>query len=100
MTSPETLPTAIADCAELMRDHRARMLHAREQAAARRKRAIEDQRCSSLAAPERVSMWENLHQVRIPTDPDHPILLIIAQQTGLRLDDVRGVQRNRARQHA
>lgn len=82
-----------------MRDHRARMVFARDQAMERRKRAIEDQRCGALTAPERVVMWENLHQVRLPTDPEHQILVLVAQQTELRLDEVREVQRNRARPH-
>jgi hypothetical protein len=34
--------------------------------------------------------------VRLPKDPEHPILVIVAENTGLDLADVREVQRNRA----
>ena len=41
-------------------------------------------------------IWERLHQVRLPKDPAHAILAIIAKQTGMKLGDVQEVQRARA----
>jgi hypothetical protein len=81
--------------AEPMSDYRARLEHARLEAAERRERALSDQR-SPLHSPEvRVRTWEQLHQVRLPKDPKHAILRTIAKQTALTLAEVLEVQRQR-----
>ena len=79
-----------------MRDHRARMAFARHQAKERLERALVDQRSQANTPAVRIQMWEHLHQVRLPMDPDHQILLLIAQQTALELHEVREVQSRRA----
>ena len=66
------------------------------EAAERRERALIDQRSPDNAPDRRVAIWEKLHQVRLPKDPAHPILVLVAQQTALKLDDVLEVQRQRA----
>jgi DNA-binding transcriptional regulator YiaG len=51
---------------------------------------------STLHTPShRVSIWENVHGLRLPTDPAHPILKVIAERTGLSLTQVLEVQTGR-----
>ena len=76
-------------------DHRARIEHAQQEAAERRARALLDQRSPENSDDVRVRVWESLHQVRLPRNPEHNVLAIIAQQTGLTLDAVQAVQRQR-----
>jgi hypothetical protein len=77
-------------------DHRARLERARLEAEERRTREMSEQ-SSPINSPEiRIRAWERLHQVRLPRDPEHNVLLIIAQQTGMALADVQEVQRLRA----
>jgi hypothetical protein len=76
-------------------DHRARMERAQLEAGERRAQAMLEQRSPENSHDARVRAWEKLHQVRLPRDPEHNVLVIIAQQTGLTLDAVQEVQRQR-----
>jgi hypothetical protein len=77
-------------------DYRARAARLRLETEQQRSRALNDQ-CDPENAPEiRVRIWEKLHQVRLPKDPSHAILTVVAQQTGLDLQAVHEVQRLRA----
>ena len=78
-------------------DHRARMEHAQLEAAERRTRALNDQRSPENSHDARVRAWERMYQVRLPRDPEHNVLLLVARQTGLALSDVHEVQRMRAK---
>ncbi len=78
-------------------DHRARIERAQLEAAERRTQALIDQRAPDSPPEARVRAWEKLHQVRLPTDPGHAVLLVVAQQTGMALAEVREVQRQRTR---
>lgn len=77
-------------------DHRARFERMQLEAAERRERALHEQSSPLLTAAERVRQWEKLHQLRLPKDPAHAILRLVARQTALPLDDVLEVQRLRA----
>ena len=82
-------PDAFPDC-------RARAERAAREAAERREQALVDQRSSDNTNDARVRIWERLHQVTLPRDPAHPILALIAKQTGMPIADVRAVQTQRA----
>jgi len=45
-------------------------------------------------------MWEKVHQLRLPSNPTHPILDVIAVSTRLTLAEVREEQRARAANRA
>jgi hypothetical protein len=75
---------------------RARAARAAREAAERREQALVDQRSPDNTNDARVRIWERLHQVTLPRDPAHPILALIAKQTGMPLADVREVQTQRA----
>jgi hypothetical protein len=56
---------------------------------------------SDLHSPAgRISAWEKLHGLRLPSDPRHAVLTLIAQSTGLTLAQVRDEQRIRSEQKA
>lgn len=61
-----------------------------------RSQALLDQRAIDSPPDTRVRVWERLHQLRLPKDPAHAVLLQVAQQTGLDLKQVQEVQRQRA----
>ena len=77
-------------------DHRARLERARLDAEERRERALFEQRAPESSPEVRVRAWERLHQVRLPRDPAHAILQVVARQTALELAQVHEVQRLRA----
>jgi hypothetical protein len=62
----------------------------------KRRQELAEQR-SELNPPQvRIRTWERIHQLRMPSDPAHPILDVIAVSTRLTLDEVREEQRARA----
>jgi hypothetical protein len=78
-----------------IQDFQARLEFERKEAADRRTRAISDQQSDANAPSVRVQIWEKLHHVTLPADPEHRILEFVAQQTNLSLEDVREVQKAR-----
>lgn len=81
---------------ELIIDHRARLERDRLEAVQRRERALQEQRSLEHPAETRVRLWERLHQVRLPRDPGHPILAVVARQTSLQLADILEILKQRA----
>lgn len=78
-----------------VKERRAAAERANEERAALRQSRI-DQQCSPhLSAVERVEHWERLHALRLPTDPAHPLLRVIAADTALALDSIRAEQARR-----
>jgi hypothetical protein len=62
----------------------------------KRRQDLAEQR-SELNPPHvRIRTWERVHQLRMPSDPAHPILDVIAVSTRLTLEEVREEQRTRA----
>jgi hypothetical protein len=52
--------------------------------------------CSSSSPPsERILAWEKMCSLRLPADPEHPVLYVVATLTGLTLAEVREQQRAR-----
>jgi len=73
-----------------------RLAHEEYERAEKRRRELAEQR-SELNPPDvRIRTWERVHQLRLPSDPTHPILDVIALSTRLTLADVREEQRTRA----
>jgi hypothetical protein len=81
---------------EIIRDHRTRIALEEHEKAERRRLELAEQR-SELSTPEmRIRTWEKVHDLRLPTDPDHPILDVIAVATRLTIGQVREEQDARA----
>ena len=85
---------------ELLFDYRQRRaLEERERADL--KRADQAEQCAELnSADLRIRAWEKVHQLRMPSDPQHPALRAIAVATQLTLADVQNEQRIRSARRA
>jgi len=62
----------------------------------RRRQELAEQRSELNPPHARIRTWERIHQLRMPSDPAHPILDVIAVSTRLTLEEVREEQRARA----
>jgi hypothetical protein len=73
-----------------------RLAHEESERAEKRRQDLAEQR-SDLNPPDvRIRTWEKIHQLRLPSDPTHPILDVIAVSTRLTLAEVQEEQRTRA----
>lgn len=77
-------------------DFRARLAHQQAENAERRKFDLAEQSSRLKSAEERIRIWERLHEVPMPRDPEHRLIDIIASNTGLTSAEVRDEQRRRA----
>jgi hypothetical protein len=77
-------------------DFRARLAHQQAENAERRKLDLAEQSSRLKTAEERIRIWERLHEVTLPRDPQHRLIDIIAANTGLAASDVLEEQRRRA----
>lgn len=83
---------------EILTDYRT-LLAVQEEARAQKRRLDLAEQCSEASPPEaRIRTWEKLHGLRMPSDPEHPILPVIAINTRLQPCDVHAVQAARTRQ--
>ena len=81
---------------DLVKTPAERLAHEEYERAEKRRQDLAEQR-SDLNPPDvRIRMWEKVHQLRLPSDPTHPILDVIAVSTRLTLAEVREEQRTRA----
>jgi hypothetical protein len=88
MTPPRT--------GDLTKNPAERLAHEESERAEKRRQELAEQR-SDLNPPEvRIRAWEKIHQLRLPSDPAHPILDVIAISTRLTLAQVQEEQRARA----
>ncbi len=82
---------------DALTDYRARLALAEEERAERRRLDLDEQRSSANSPAVRIRAWEKVHGLRMPSDAAHPILAVIAADTGLSLSEVRGEQQARRR---
>jgi hypothetical protein len=88
MTTPRT--------GDLIKTPAERLAHEEYERAEKRRLDLAEQR-SDLNPPDvRIRTWERIHALRLPLDPAHPILDVIAVSTRLTLEEVREEQRRRA----
>jgi hypothetical protein len=78
-----------------IKDWRATVERANEVRAAERLARIEALRSPLLAIEERVRLWEALHELRLPGDPRHGLLRVIARDTALAVDELHAEQQRR-----
>ncbi|HKT74750.1 MAG TPA: hypothetical protein VJQ47_17830 [Steroidobacteraceae bacterium] len=62
----------------------------------RRNLQLEEQRSDHNPPEQRIRAWERAHGLRMPVDPEHPVLDVIAVATRLTLAQVQEEQRLRA----
>ncbi len=63
--------------------------------AEKRRLELAEQRSADNPPGVRIRVWETVHALRLPRDPEHPILFVIATGTGLTVAQVREEQRTR-----
>ena len=63
-----------------------------------RRSALAEQVSIHHSARERIDIWERLHALRLPSQPSHPLLKVIAKQTSLSVQDI--VQEQQRRYHS
>jgi hypothetical protein len=80
---------------EIMSDHRARVHREADERALKRQLQLNEQRSSTNPPAERIRAWEKAHGLRLPSTPTHPVLEVIARDTGLSLEEVRNEQQIR-----
>lgn len=80
---------------EAPEDFRTRILGQQAAAAEQRRRDLADQSSTLKTPAARIFVWERLHQTRMPRDPAHVLLTVIAADTGLTTDEVLIEQRAR-----
>jgi len=98
MTDTKSSPPRPAT--ELIRTHAERLALEEHERAQQRRLELAEQR-SDLNPPDvRIRAWEKVHALRLPGDPRHPVLAVIAMGTGLTLAQVREEQRARAAQRS
>ena len=76
-------------------DYRARIAHQQADQLMQRQRELLEQASTLNAPTDRIRIWERLHQLSLPRDPNHRLVGIIAANTGLTMDEVRDEQRLR-----
>jgi hypothetical protein len=87
---------ARSTAAQIIADHRARIAVEDTARAEKRRMQLADQASDLHSAGERIRVWEKIHGLRLPSDPSHPILDVVAVATRLTLGDVQEEQRSRA----
>jgi len=73
-----------------------RFAHEEIERAERKRRQLDEQRSDANPADVRIRTWERLHGLRLPSDPEHPVLDLVAVSTRLTLAQVQEEQRARA----
>jgi len=63
--------------------------------AEKRRLALAELKSGLYTPTERISAWEKLHGLRLPSDVGHPVLGFIARSTGLTIAQVRDEQQCR-----
>lgn len=80
---------------ESVADYRARVAEHQNERARRRQEELLEQSSMQNTPAMRIRHWERLHQIRLPSNPAHRVLEIIAADTDLSLEQVREEQRTR-----
>jgi hypothetical protein len=93
--SPGNQPASRSSAEDIMSDHRSRVQLEENARAEKRQLDLADQRSSTKSPSMRIRTWEKVHALRLPPDPAHPILAVIALDTGLSLSEVQDEQRSR-----
>ena len=91
----ELLPRLDPDSMIGIKDWRAAVEREHDARAVERRTRIEALTSPLIAIEERVRLWEALHELRLPRDPSHRLLRVIARDTALALDQLRAEQQRR-----
>lgn len=93
--NPRTVIGAASGGGDFAKEHRARVAQATEELQRKRTREAALQTDENLSPQERIRAWERIHELRLPSDPTHPLVRLIAKVTGLGVGDIHVEQRRR-----
>jgi len=94
-SAASTYPDRHFTALELLADHRERLALEEKERLRKRTSQFEELRSEVNSVPARVRAWEKMHGLRLPSDPAHPILRVIASDTGISLGCLREEQQAR-----
>ena len=92
-SKPTFDPTALLG--QTADERRATALRMEEERQEARRSALAEQVSMHNTARERINIWERLHALRLPSQPSHPLLKVIAEQTSLTVQDIVQEQQRR-----
>lgn len=81
-------------------DYRTRMTRLRAEALEHWQKQLAEQSSVLNSPSDRIRVWERRHQIDLPRDPGHPLIKLIAANTGLSAEEVYAEQRLRAEARA
>jgi hypothetical protein len=76
-------------------DYRVRIAREQAERSARRQQDLDEQTSQHNTPFQRISWWERLHVMRLPVDAAHPLLDVVAKQTGLSIEQIHREQQRR-----
>jgi hypothetical protein len=79
-------------------DRRVAVQRAHQEREQARRRELESQASPCIDPQERIKIWERLHGLQLPVDETHPLVAVIANQTHLKVRDIKEEQRRRCAQ--
>ncbi len=82
---------------ESVAEQRARIAEEAAQREERRQADLAEQSSIRNAPGERIRIWERMHGLSLPRDPQHNLLAVIALSTDLEIEQVQEEQRLRLR---
>lgn len=88
-------PPAARPTTDFVRTHAERMAHEAEERLHERQLVLAEQHSRENPPDVRIRAWEKAHALRMPSDPEHPVLLEISIRTGLTIAQVQEEQRAR-----
>lgn len=80
---------------DLIRTHAERLALEENERAQKRLLDLAEQKSIMNPPDVRIRAWEKVHALRLPRDPEHPVLYVVAMSTGLTLAQVQQEQRAR-----
>ncbi len=78
-----------------MKEHRERIALEESQRLERKQHELLEQASEHNSPTERIRIWERRHALTLPRDPNHPVLVIVADATHLTVDQVQEEQQRR-----
>jgi hypothetical protein len=79
-----------------LEEHRKAIQRAEQEREESRQRDLQAQVSPQNEPRVRVSTWERVHALALPRSPEHPLVRLIARQTGLTIREVLDEQARRA----
>lgn len=91
----KTLHSVTPQIGESNADYRERVQRSQQEALERRRQELQEQSSPQNEPSVRIRIWERLHEIDLPRNPEHRLIGIIATNTGLTKEEVLAEQRKR-----